>query len=102
MGLPSRTLLMRLTAGMLAAFVAGLIYAPGPARAACGDYVTLGSKSAAQTMKMAAHNDARHPATQGHTTPAQKRTPCSGPQCSRSAPSSEAPSAPPVRVRTAN
>src|SRR5437660_10268854 len=95
MNSPIRTLLARLAGAMLSALLAGWLYAPAPAHAACGDYVTLGGQA------MAAHGDAG--AVQTHKQASQQhRAPCSGPHCSRQAPSGGLPPAPPVQVRSAH
>ncbi|HEV3119714.1 MAG TPA: hypothetical protein VGY58_21830 [Gemmataceae bacterium] len=96
MNSPFRTLLVRLAGGMLSALLAGSLYAPAPVHAACGDYVTLGGQA------MAAHGDPG--AVHAHKPQAseQQRAPCSGPHCSRQAPSGGLPPAPPVQVRSAH
>src|SRR5207302_5078947 len=96
MNSPIRTLLVRLAGGMLSALLAGWLYAPAPAHAACGDYVTLGGQA------MAAPGDAGAVHTHKQQASQQQRAPCSGPHCSTQAPSGGLPPAPPVQVRSAH
>src|SRR5690349_5733414 len=87
----ARRPIMRTVLGVLGTAVAGVLLAPAPVHADCGDYVTIG-------------HPAGHAAMTGHaTTPAQTdsrpmprdgRKPCSGPRCSGGTPAAPAPLAP--------
>src|SRR5262245_58744536 len=84
----ARRSLVRLSAGVALALLAGWALAPSAARGECGDYVRVGGAS--HLARGAAADPSGHPAapTAGEAphrapSPAGGRLPCSGPRCSR-------------------
>jgi hypothetical protein len=81
-------------AAMLLAAVA--LSSPGRASAECGDYITVGGKSAMAHHEPAPDTPATTPTAQSETRPAAPgKRPCRGPNCSAS-PAKEFPPVPPA------
>src|SRR5260370_37384808 len=79
----------RLASGVLFGLLV-IMLSPSSASAACGDYVSMGSKSSDQLMSGSDHMAPHLP-----LAPSSRNTPCSGPHCSKgSLPPAPAPAGP--------
>lgn len=87
---------VRLLTGVLGTLAAGILFAPAPARADCGDYVMIGNPAGHGTATT--HTPTPDSARPG-PAPHDGRKPCSGPRCSGGVPAAPAPVSPPTSPR---
>src|SRR5438132_9820040 len=76
MKLAASRYLLDLAGAAAAALLAGVLLAPTPARAGCGDYVHIAAREAAPAAE-------RPAAPQPGPLPADSHVPCTGPHCSQ-------------------
>src|SRR5260370_22771713 len=93
-GLPANSW-VRILAGAAVALLAGELFFPAPAKAGCGDYVTVGSEHS-----MPNNQQPRKPEQRPGRQEEPAKTPCHGPRCGHDqAPDPAPPTTSPVRLQ---